>query len=196
MNFKDEEIIRLRNSHFKKQFANTATGMYAGNQFYCFQRQELFENYAMDVPEGFAALEAEDIEKRYPSKDRPQLVIGERQQVIDFTFSCFQEAMPFENQDSAMAQFKLMIQAVQPANQFLQQGVISTPDFSTITWMDFKSYALDGAIYNLLFIIPGDGQWLLGMFHCPYSVWGIWRPVMLEMITTISRKETSYDHKG
>ena len=36
-------------------------------------------------------------------------------------------------------------------------------------WFDYRSYAMDGDIYNVLFVTSIDNKLLIGSFSCPYD---------------------------
>jgi len=51
--------------------------------------------------------------------------------------------------------------------------------------MDYKSYSMGGAIYNIMFVSAIFDRPLIGTFNCPFEQWEQWRPVALEMLKTI-----------
>jgi len=58
-------------------------------------------------------------------------------------------------------------------------------DNLTIAYMDFKSFSLGDALYNVMFVAALDGRPLIGTFNCPFDYWEQWQPVIFAMIQTI-----------
>lgn len=51
-----------------------------------------------------------------------------------------------------------------PANTFYN---IKTEEKAA--WFDFRSYALDGKLYNIIFAVNINNKLLLGSFSCPFD---------------------------
>ena len=86
--------------------------------------------------------------------------------------------------EGTLDQFKILIQMAQPANQFMDGGTLKGGTVSG-SWMDFKSYSLDGPLYNLVSITGFNDSFVMGMFNVPYGNWVRWKPIVLEVLKTI-----------
>ena len=62
-----------------------------------------------------------------------------------------------------------------------------------VRWLEYKSFAADGRVYNVLFLFRAGGCDRLGTFYCPYEEYGGWKPVVWEIMRTI---EEENDHEG
>ena len=69
-------------------------------------------------------------------------------------------------------------------NVFYDMGEVYA-DMLPVAWMDFKSFCLNGSLYNLLFLFDFEERTVLGNFHCVFSEYDIWKPVVLKLLTTI-----------
>ena len=190
MKYKDEQIALMRNEQKKSKYVNSETGMYVENIFIKFHQIELLSFFRIMMPEEFTQMEPKLAAKKYPSVDRPQLIMTDEEGVVNFTFSLFEEEIEAEKIDGTLNQFQIMITTAQPANKFMGKGHIETNKYRC-GWMEFKSHTLDGAVYNILSIIVIKERFILGLFNCPYEEWLDWKPVMLELLNTINEKEES-----
>ncbi len=188
MKYKDEQIVLLRNNQKKRKYVNTETGMYVGEKLKKFHMIELLSYFEVMMPEDFTEMDSDLAGKKYPSVDRPQVIMTDEEGEVNFTFSLFEQEVEAEKIDGTLNQFQIMITTAQPANQFMGRGHVGNEEYQS-GWLDFKSHTLDGTVYNILSITALKERFLLGLFNCPYEEWLDWKPVMLELLNTIRRKE-------
>lgn len=190
MKYKDEQIALMRNEQKKSKYVNSETGMYVGDSLINFHQIELLSFFKIMMPKEFTQMDPELEAKKYPSVNRPQLIMTDVEGEVNFTFSLFEQEIEAEKIDGTLNQFQIMITTAQPANKFMGRGHIENDEYRC-GWMEFKSYTLDGAVYNILSITVTKEKFLLGLFNCPYEAWLEWKPVMLELLNTINGKEDS-----
>ncbi|MFW6680931.1 hypothetical protein ACOAOT_25210 [Lacrimispora sp. AGF001] len=190
MKYKDEQIALMRNEQKKSKYVNSETGMYVGDSLINFHQMELLSFFKIMMPEEFTQMDPGLAAKKYPSVDRPQLIMTDEEGEVNFTFSLFEQEIEAEKIDGTLNQFQIMITTAQPANKFMGRGHIESDEYRC-GWMEFKSHTLDGAVYNILSITVIKERFLLGLFNCPYEEWMEWKPVMLELLNTIHGKEKS-----
>ena len=83
-----------------------------------------------------------------------------------------------------------MIQILKRAdekNVFYDQGNISGN--VPMVWFDYKSFAADERVYNMMFLILSDRKMMVGTFYCIFKDYDKWRPVILRMLETIQTEE-------
>lgn len=187
MKYLDKEIVRLRNEQKKSRYINTVTGMYAGNVLITFERTEIFPGIFVRLPEGFGDMDANLASKKYPSDHRPQVIRTDDNGEVNFTFNLFHETISSDQMEGTLDQFKILIQMAQPANQFMDGGALKGE--ASGSWMDFKSYSLDGPLYNIISLTGFTETFVMGMFNIPYGNWRRWKPIVLEVLKTICLEE-------
>lgn len=65
-----------------------------------------FGQLVLELPEGFAQLEAENKEKCYPSSDRPEIILENERDRVQFTLQFFQKAMKKEDTQDVIEQIR------------------------------------------------------------------------------------------
>ena len=80
-------------------------------------------------------------------------------------------------------------------NVFYDTGEVMAEN-TPVAWMDFKAYCLDGNLYSLLFMFQTQAQTVLGNFHCSFTIYDIWKPLVLKLLTTIQAESTSIQIKS
>lgn len=58
-----------------------------------------------------------------------------------------------------------------------------------VHWLEYKSFAADGRVYNVLFIFQAGQDWILGTFYCPFEEYGQWQPTVWEILRTIREEQ-------
>lgn len=93
-----------------------------------------------------------------------------------------------ENQlPMASKQMRMIIQRMNPANIFFEEGQDVT-DFSyPFCWFDYKSYALDDQIYNFMYLMLLSEKIILhGCFNCKFELGKEWKDIVQQVIKTIA----------
>ena len=93
-----------------------------------------------------------------------------------------------ENQlPMASKQMRMIIQRMNPANIFFEEGQDVT-DFSyPFCWFDYKSYALDDQIYNFMYLMLLSEKIILhGCFNCKFELGKEWKDIVQQVIKTIT----------
>ena len=64
-----------------------------------------------------------------------------------------------------------------------------------VDWLEYKSFAIDGRVYNVLFLFNTGKEKMLGTFYCPFEEYGTWKPMIWDIMQTI-KKSPSCVEKG
>jgi len=70
-----------------------------------------------------------------------------------------------------------------PSGKIISSSVIEAE--TRIGHFDFVSPAIDGEIYNLMFVFSLDGQFILGTFNCMHFDMACWLEVAGQMLRSI-----------
>jgi len=188
----DEKIIALRNlqkSQNGEQSTQITDGVYINDNFLTFHEVEMLEDkITMLLPEDFTTMR-EDIAKiKYPSESRPQCIKTSRDTAVNIGMSLFPAPIDENNLDNELNDLKKILKNVNPAFEFYRTDIEDLEDFK-LGWFDYKSFAIDQQMYNIMFVASIDGQMLHGFFNCPYSGHDQWMDAALQMIRSIKRKK-------
>lgn len=189
MEWEDTRIIHLRNEERKKRYCDLNTGMYIKEQLVCFEKWGIEElEINLILPSGFLKLNPDFVNKKYPSLDQPDIVIGNESGDVVFAFSSLQEHIAdVELGKHTIGTLRTLIKSANPSINFYDEGIIQN-EFMSCCWFDFKSYVITGAIYNLTSIISFKSRTILGMFSCPYDLRLWWKAVFLKILETIKQQ--------
>ncbi|MED1722887.1 hypothetical protein [Brevibacillus parabrevis] len=86
------------------------------------------------------------------------------------------------------AGMKAAIKKANPANVFYTDGVEAVGE-KQIGYFEFKSPALDGFLYHLMFFLALEGKMVMGTFACPYAEYEDWREIAFQVMRTVSVTE-------
>lgn len=189
MEFEDVRIIHLRNEERKKRYCNLSTGMYIKEQLVCFERYHIEKmRFSLVLPSGFSMLSQDQLHRKYPSLDRPDIVIGNEVGDVVFAFSTLQDHIADEKlRIETVGVLRTLIKSANPSIDFSDEGSVKN-DIVSCSWLDFKSYVITGMIYNFTSIISFKSRTVLAMFSCSYDLKSWWLPVYLKIIETFDEQ--------
>lgn len=185
MQYEDEKIIAMRNAEKRKQYDSIETGIYVGDELIRFTECRLFDGrMSIMLPDSFTDMAPEDAKKKYPSENRPQIIMTNPDGTVNFTFNLLDQKIAQDQIIDARVQFRMLIQKVFPANEFFEDGVLEINNKS-LAWFDFKSPGLDSSIYNLMFVTMLDWKMMIGIYNVPYSASRAWSAIFKLLNNTI-----------
>lgn len=123
---------------------------------------------------------------KYRNQNRAQVIKTDLNGDATMTFSL----LPIPNKENALdisAQMEKLycdMQKVWKQHVFYDMGEVEAEEL-LVAWMDFRSFCMDGSLYNLLFMFQVEEQIVLGNFHCSFPQYDIWKPVVLKLLMTI-----------
>jgi len=186
--YKDIEIRRVINQAEEEQ-AFKEQDIYAGviinDREYEFNARCFFdESLKIHIPTTFIEMPMELIKLKYPSSDRPQIILTDTNGAIDISFSL----LPSDIDDSQIAEvktgMKTMFQKLNPAYLFFEEG-IEMVDEKTIGFFEFKSPTLTEPLFNVMFYVEIERNIMMGCFNCPYDEHLVWQPLVRQMLQSI-----------
>ncbi|MBD5393454.1 MAG: hypothetical protein HDR71_04125 [Lachnospiraceae bacterium] len=123
---------------------------------------------------------------KYRNQNRPQIIKTDVNGDATVTFSLL-SMTDIENAPDISAQMEKLHQDMQKVwkqHVFYDTGQVEAGELP-VAWMDFRSFCMDGSLYNLLFIFQIKEQIVLGNFHCSFPQYDIWKPAVLKLLTTV-----------
>ena len=70
-------------------------------------------------------------------------------------------------------------------NRIVCYDIGKTEGNVTVHWVEYKSFAGDERVYNLLFFFQIGNKNIMGTFYCLFEEYDIWKPLVWEMIQSI-----------
>ena len=136
------------------------------------------------MPTHFLDMPDEAAREKYPSANRPQVIMTNEDRSVDFTFSHIgKNASPMTAQ-SVWEE----IDRIFPSNVLYETGKLNKENLE-ILWLEYKSFSFEYEVYNILFPIMSNSATIMGTFSCPFTSYDIWKPCVLQIIQTIQFHE-------
>lgn len=185
--YTDKIILTLRNKYREKLAEELPLGrqIQAGADSIDLQREEIFRGKCtMLLPEMMTDMEERKAAVKYRNQNRPQVIKSDAKGDVSFTFSLIPADEGEETPLKRLKRIQNDMKKIWKQNVFYDMGEVYA-DMLPVAWMDFKSFCLNGSLYNLLFLFDFEERTVLGNFHCVFSKYDIWKPVVLKLLTTI-----------
>lgn len=156
-----------------------------GKRYYEFEKQTFFdEKLSLYIPKDFVDMPQNLREIKYPSGQRPQIIKTDETGSINITLNRIDSDLKEEQVQELTDGMKAIIQKVNPSNIFFSDGVENADD-KNIGYFEFKSPALDEAIYNIMFFFELEGKTIMGTFSCLYKEHEDWQGIAFQVIKTV-----------
>lgn len=185
--YKDKIILTLRKKYLEKQLEELPVGeeILVGTNSISLRRESLFEGKcAMLLPENMKDMPLLDRTIKYRSKNRPKVIKTDQEGDASFTFSIIPMNDDKVELQVMLRQIRNDMKKVWKQNVFYDEGEVNT-DVGAVMWMDFRSYCLNGSLYNMIFLFEIEDEMVLGNFHCSFPKYDVWKPMVLKLLTTI-----------
>lgn len=185
MEYQDEKILELQKLKKKELYAALDTGIFIQGRVETFAAKTYFDgSVRIMVPESFVPMPEELARLKYASEQRPQVIESSLDGSVNLTMSYFAEKLKADEVERTKTVFKTAITVLNPANVFYDD-VVRPLGKTQLSWFDYRGYALDDQLYNLMFVTSIEGRMLFGTFNCRFSDYGEWKPAAVQMIESI-----------
>ncbi|MGL5437596.1 MAG: hypothetical protein ACRDBO_19780 [Lachnospiraceae bacterium] len=143
--------------------------------------------FTIKLPPEFKQENKEQIRKIFTTKNKPDTVLTHIQEQAGFTFQPARLNTMKLDLDSASKLMRQTLEQADAKNVFYEQGQIS--GYLPIVWFDYKSFAADERVYNILFLFSVEEQLIIGTFYCIFKNYDKWKPRVLNMLKLIKQEE-------
>lgn len=149
-----------------------------------YKEQDFGMGFTVRVPGEFEQADEESASEIYWSEKRPLIILTTPEREKGLTFQ-------FLNEESAGKGLTDCRETVkQLAGQMDERCVFySVGEQAGAVWFDYKSFAKEQAVYNMVFLFQADERKVLGTFYCIFETYDKWKPVVLKMLETLKTKE-------
>lgn len=145
--------------------------------------------FVIKIPGGFLEIGREKASSVFFSKNRPETILVNSKEHAGLTF-----------QTARLEQGRLVTDLEVERNGILQilkqaGGMYVFYDQGKAggnvpaLWFDYKSFAADERVYNMMFLFLSDGKLIIGTFYCIFKDYDRWKPNILTMLGTIQTEE-------
>ena len=145
-----------------------------------------FQDFCIWIPEVFRQTEIENAEEIFWSERLPDVVFLNEDKTAGITLQKFEDART----RVSMTGIRQMLEKLDDRIVFYDTGMET--DGIKVHWLEYKSFAADVRVYNVLFIFCAGSKEILGTFFCRFEEYEQWKPVIWEMMRTIKEE---YKHE-
>ena len=182
----DEQIIKELNGHKAVPHGNLQDGYYIKGELVQFKRTDLFDGkISIMLPDTFQDMPEDMARIKYPSGDRPQVIKHHFSTGMDFCFNKLAYTNGVTDANVLANTFQSIISTVNPS-LFFYEPVQNIEDAELPTsWFHFQSFALDGKMYNIVYIVALKDCYINGVFNCGLGDKDYWSEVVIEVMKSI-----------
>ncbi len=181
--FFDEKIVEFRRRARKEKYSTLETGMYIKDELVEFKTQKLFhDKLSIMLPITFVDLPSNLAKIKYSSEQRPQIIKTSLDTTVNWGFSLLNATIYPEHIKTLHEQAKEALRRLNPSFVFYESKVENN---IPLGWFEFKSFGIDGNVYNLMIITMSDKKMVHGIFNCNFNDVLEWRDAARQMMYSI-----------
>lgn len=140
--------------------------------------------FSVQTPGEFEQTDQETAAEIYWSEKRPKIILTTPEREKGLTFQFLNEEIAGKVLPECGKIVKQLIEQMDERCVFYSMG-----EESGAVWFDYKSFAKNEAVYNLIFLFQTGKKKVLGTFFCVFEVYDKWKPMVLKILKTIKLKE-------
>jgi hypothetical protein len=145
----------------------------------------VLKKFKVLIPTNFVTMPLSIAKLKYLSEQRPQYIKTSLDTSTNFAISLYDFKMNENHIDKEASSLKGVLKKTNPSMQFYEEGLEKLEGFN-LAWFDYKSFAIDSQLYNIMFIGAVDGKMLHGVFNCVFGDIEEWKNPALQMMKSIS----------
>ncbi|MDE6364004.1 MAG: hypothetical protein K2L86_07025 [Lachnospiraceae bacterium] len=145
------------------------------------------QDFCIWVPEVFQRTDREKAEEIFWSEQLPDAVFINEDNTAGITLQRLETAEAL----ISMAEIRQLLEKLDDRIVFYDSGMET--EGIKVHWLEYKSFAADVRVYNVLFVFGAGEKEILGTFYCIFEEYEQWKPVIWEIMQTIKEE---YKHEG
>lgn len=186
MEYFDEDVISAMHVKRREEYGNIEEGLYIQNSLTLFHKVLMFEDkLSVMMPNEFVIMLPELISTKYISEKKPDVIYTSLDGSVNFSFNLLVTSSGEKDMSYAINMLKTMIKNMNPAYIFFEDKTIESTAGNSISLMQFKSYGIDEAAYNIIYLVSIDKYIIQGAFNCKYNDMDEWKRAAFEIIKSI-----------
>lgn len=182
----DQQVLLMRRNEKRADNTLLEEGIYVGEHLMMFSRMELIDKrISVLLPESFIDLPAEMAKMKYPSEERPQEIKSSLDTTVNFTFRLFlNEAMSSIQTEPTLKQYTTFLTKMNPSIKVLEKGSAGR-EGGCVSWLQYKSFAVDGQVFNVSYVTSIDEKMFFGGFNCFFEDRLDWFPAVQQVLESL-----------
>ncbi len=183
--FDEKKLLYQRALRYKEKYSTLETGMFIRDKMETFSKGRLFDGkMEIMLPDSFGIMPDDYAKVKYPSHFRPQYIFTNMDLSVNLGFSLFGQKAGEEELEDIAAHLRNMLKRSNPSVQFYGQEMKKTCKCAKVQY-DFRTQALDEAIYNVHFLAAINGRIMHGIFNCLYRETDDWYEMVGQIIESV-----------
>ena len=183
--YDEKVLLSQRALRQKEKYATLETGMFIRNQLETFSKAKIFdEQMEIVLPDSFGIMPDNYARVKYPSNFRPHIIFTNASLSVNLGFSLFLQRANEEEIEDMAVHLKNMLKRSNPTIQIYGQETKKTLQCLKVQY-DFRTQALDEAIYNIHFLAVINSRVMHGMFNCLYRETDDWYEMAQQIIESV-----------
>lgn len=152
------------------------------NRYVELDDREIYPGIQMRLPKYFSKKNGCEIESGYIIRNHPEVIFTSGCGSVNFTF----DKVSKYNGDIINVREEMMgiMERSYPQNIVYETGQQNTDEMD-IYWFDYKSFAADSDVYNIMFLFPDKENAVIGTFKCAFRYFKEWKAYIIKMLLTI-----------
>lgn len=185
----DRTILALREKYLQKKSEDEPVGkeLQLGDSKVSLYREVLFNGKcSMMLPDNLSDMNDLDSMVKYRRMNHSRIIKTDYNGDASITFNIM-PISDIEKEESILVMLERIrndMKKVWKQYVFYDMGEVLANE-RNVAWMDLRAFCLDGSLYSMIFIFRIEEQCVIGNFHCSFSQYDVWKPVMLKLLTTI-----------
>lgn len=147
------------------------------------KEQDFGMGFSVQIPREFEQADKESASAVFWSERRPMIILTTLKREEGFTFQFLDDEIAEATLLDCRESLQQLIEKVDERCVFYNAG-----EEAGAVWFDYKSFAKNEAVYNLVFLFQSDGRKVLGTFFCIFEAYDKWKPMVLKMLGTVNTK--------
>ncbi len=151
-----------------------------------------FPEFSIWIPKLFQSADKETADEIFWSENQPEILFLNPEQNTGITLQTLKEETPHAK-ELTIETIKQLLEKLDDRTVCYDMG--QAENEIKVDWLEYKSFAIDGRVYNVLFLFNIGKEKMLGTFYCPFEEYGTWKPMIWDIMQTI-KKSPSCVEKG
>lgn len=141
--------------------------------------------FCMELIEGFQEIEKDAAGSAFLSEYRPKKLFASPGRHAGFSLQTLhtEEIPERENMEELREILRHILMRSDRKTVFYEEGRASGD--IPVLWFDYKSFAADERVYNLMFFFRAGADLILGTFYCMFQDYDRWKPEVLRTLWTV-----------
>ena len=149
-----------------------------------FIEQDWGMGFSVRIPEEFEQADEESAAGIFWSEKRPPVILITPKREKGLTFQFLDNGIAEKTLSDCRKIIKQLVEQLDERCVFYSMG-----EESGSVWFDYKSFAKNKTVYNMIFLFQAGGRKILGTFYCIFEIYDKWKPIVLKMLETVKTKE-------